>query len=118
MTKYNHTDDNIALWFCVASGFAPTERNEIKLMKNIGKFTIDDFGRILIPRKLRTMLNWDIGSRINMFYADGNTAVLQLEKEDEHMMCAICEEAAGSILVKCATICQDCVNDVVKRETL
>jgi len=88
-------------------------------IEHIGKFTIDDFGRLVIPGKLRTLLNWELGSKIDMYYADGNTAILQLAKEESELtLCAVCEEADGTIMVKGVFICNDCVNNVAKFKTL
>ena len=50
-------------------------------MELIGKFKLDELGRILIPNQLRTLLGWELGDEIEMHYDGGCRAVLQLAKE-------------------------------------
>ena len=49
-------------------------------MKQTKTCTIDEMGRILIPKELRDMLGAEIGDKVDMYYVDGNTAILQLSK--------------------------------------
>jgi len=55
-------------------------------MKPMKTCKIDDLGRILIPCELREMLGIESGDKMDMYYVDGNTAILQLSK------CGNCEE--------------------------
>ena len=55
-------------------------------MKLIGKFKVDDLGRILLPNQLRTQLGWEIGSEIEMYH-DGSRAILQLENGKDEKIC-------------------------------
>ena len=42
--------------------------------------TIDDLGRVNLPRELRSKLNWEIGTILSLYRKD-NTIVLRLENE-------------------------------------
>ena len=61
-------------------------------MKEVGVFTIDEMGRILIPAELRSMLGWEIGDKISMHYTDAGKAVLQSVIDHANRICDICEE--------------------------
>jgi len=56
-------------------------------MEPIGKFKIDELGRILLPSKLRNLLGWKIGSAIEMHYDGDNKAILQLAEEKSSDVC-------------------------------
>jgi len=81
-------------------------------MKTIGVFTIDEMGRIMIPSELRNMLGWEKGSKISMFHADNNTAILQPSKEPAIRTCDICDEGDSVIMIKGHKICADCVGHI------
>jgi len=49
-------------------------------MKQTKTCTIDDMGRLLVPKELRDMMGIEIGDKVDMYYIDGNTAILQLSK--------------------------------------
>ena len=46
--------------------------------------TIDDLGRILIPKEIRNMLNIEARDKIEIRYVEGDTATLQLSKYGPH----------------------------------
>ena len=81
-------------------------------MKEMGTFTIDDMGRIVIPSELRAMLGWEKGSTLTMFYADNNTAILQPSKKESKRICDICEDGESLIMIKGHKICAKCVSHI------
>lgn len=81
-------------------------------MKNIGTFTIDEMGRILIPSEMRNMMGWEKGSKLAMFYADNQTAILQPCKERGIRTCDICDGADSVIMIKGHKICAECVDNI------
>jgi len=83
-------------------------------MKRIATTTIDDLGRLSFPSEIRSMLGWPTGSQIDVFYADGNTAVLQLTKEIVNNMCNICEKRERLITIKGINICKKCAGTIGK----
>jgi len=53
-------------------------------MEKIGTRTLDELGRIVIPKEARAKLGWDEKDTIDMYYANENTLMLQLaEKHKE-----------------------------------
>ena len=83
-------------------------------MKQIGTTTIDDFGRVLLQSEIRSMLGWQVGSQVDVYYADGNTALLQLAKETRHDLCDICDEAERHITIKGINICKGCTENILQ----
>ena len=81
-------------------------------MKNLGNFTIDDLGRIVIPNELRSLLGWQTGSQLSMYYTDVGTAILQPAKVENSRICNICETADGSISVWGFKICGKCAKHI------
>ena len=77
-------------------------------MKRIAVSTIDDLGRLSFPSEIRSMLGWPIESKVDVYYADGNTAILQLSKEVAINTCDICEKAEKQIVIKGVNICKEC----------
>jgi len=55
-------------------------------MQKVKTCTIDEMGRLLVPKELRDMIGVEDGDKIDMYYVDGNTAILQLSK------CSDCED--------------------------
>jgi len=87
-------------------------------MKNIGNFTIDDIGRIVIPGELRHMLGWQPGTQLSMYYAGSDVALLKLAKEKGPKTCDICEEADSSIMIKGYKICNSCAKYITELSSL
>ena len=88
-------------------------------MKELGTFTIDEIGRILIPAQLRNMLGWESGCELAMFYLDDNNAVLRLNtnKATANRLCDICNEGESLIMARGHKICKKCakyITDLAK----
>ena len=47
-------------------------------MENIGTRTIDELGRIVLPSEIRVKFGWGERDKLNMYYVDNNTLMLQL----------------------------------------
>ena len=80
-------------------------------MKHIRTVTVDELGRLLFPLEIRHMLGWDVASKISIFYVDGNTAMLQLEKESKEPRsntCGVCEKRQKQITAMGVNICAAC----------
>jgi len=78
----------------------------------IGTTTIDELGRLLFPAEIRSMLKWQAGDKINVHYADYNTAILQLTTEPTNDACNICGNAKAKISIKGVGICMKCVEQI------
>ena len=52
-------------------------------MKKVATRTLDELGRINIPKEVREKLGRGEKDKLAMFYADDNTLTLQLEKNGE-----------------------------------
>ena len=81
-------------------------------MKKIATTTIDDLGRLRFPSEIRSMLGWPVGTQVDVYYADGNTAVLQLAKARTGTICNICEKAERQITIKGVNICKKCAGTI------
>jgi len=55
-------------------------------MQKVKTCTIDEMGRLLIPKELRDMMGVKAEDKVDMYYVDGNSAILQLSK------CSDCKE--------------------------
>ena len=83
-------------------------------MKNLGNFTIDDLGRIIIPSELRSLLGWQTGSQLSMYYTDVGTAILQPAKVENGRICNICEDMDSSIAIWGFRICSKCAKHITE----
>jgi len=59
------------------------------VMKQLKTCTFDELGRLLIPKELRDMMGVEIGDKIDIYYVDGSTAILQLSKSGD---CSDCKD--------------------------
>ena len=83
-------------------------------MKRIGTFTIDELGRVAISSELRSMLEWQAGDRLSMFYVDSKTAILQIATEPNECVCDLCEFGDSVLGVKGYKMCRACVDKIVE----
>ena len=81
-------------------------------MVRIGTTTIDDMGRLLLKSEIRTMLEWEKGDSVNVYYVDNNTAILQIVNEPPENTCTICKNAEMQISFKGVNICQGCAQQI------
>jgi len=52
-------------------------------MKQISTPAIDELGRILLPKEIRTMLGLEHGDKVAVCLTDDNTIILQSAKDSE-----------------------------------
>ena len=52
-------------------------------MKLVDTRAIDGSGRLILPMELRKQLELKEGDSVAIYYVDKNTAILQVEKENE-----------------------------------
>lgn len=77
-------------------------------MRNTGvRKTIDDLGRIVLPKEIRTSLGFDIRSAVEL-YVDEDKLVITKSK----CSCIICGSNEDLVDFKGKAICQECVNDL------
>ena len=51
-------------------------------LEKLGTHTMDELGRVLIPRKIREQLGWKDSDKLAMYCLDENTLLLKKELED------------------------------------
>lgn len=79
--------------------------------------SIDDLGRIVIPKEIRKSLNIEAGDPMDIFH-DGGT--ICLKKVAERCVCCGTEEAESVKLRenKGVLLCQNCLIDFAKQEEM
>ena len=70
---------------------------------------IDELGRIVVPRELRTTLDVCPGDPIEIF-VDGEQIILKKYQPS----CIFCGEAKGTINYKGKNICESCMKELIK----
>lgn len=50
-------------------------------MEKIGTRTLDELGRVLIPKEVRAKLGWGEKDSLAMYYTDDRTLMIQLEEK-------------------------------------
>lgn len=70
---------------------------------------IDELGRIVVPRELRTTLDVGSGDPIEIF-VDGEQIILKKYQPS----CIFCGEAKGTINYKGKNICKSCMKELIK----
>lgn len=79
-------------------------------MKDTGIIrTVDDMGRIVIPKELRRQLDMEVATDVEIF-TDGESIIL---KRCERL-CAFCGGEAGLVTFKGKLLCADCVAELKK----
>lgn len=68
---------------------------------------IDQLGRVVIPKPIRTQYNLNLGDSIEVF--NENEGIL-LKKY--HMSCSFCGNDENLQKFKDTTICEDCLNEI------
>ncbi len=80
-------------------------------MRNTGvRKTIDDLGRIVLPKEIRTSLGFDIRSTVEL-YVDEDKLIITKSKS----ACIICGSNEDLVDYKGKAICQECVDDLQKK---
>lgn len=87
-------------------------------MQYIKTVEIDDLGRFTLPVEIREMLDWADEARIEIFYVDGGTAMLQLEKEVKSHACGLCRKREKQLTVAGMNICSVCAQYIAKLTAL
>ena len=57
------------------------EDKYMETLENIGVHTVDELGRILLPRKIRETLGWKESDRLAMYKLDEETLLLKKDSE-------------------------------------
>ncbi|MDU2266156.1 MAG: AbrB/MazE/SpoVT family DNA-binding domain-containing protein [Clostridium sp.] len=70
---------------------------------------IDELGRIVVPRELRTTLDVGPGDPIEIF-VDGEQIILKKYQPS----CIFCAEVKGTINYKGKNICKSCMKELIK----
>ncbi|MDD2269561.1 MAG: AbrB/MazE/SpoVT family DNA-binding domain-containing protein [Eubacteriales bacterium] len=65
---------------------------------------VDELGRVVLPKELRTILNIDLKDPIEIF-ADGQFIVLKKYNPG----CSICGSMADSVRFQDKCVCRDCI---------
>lgn len=73
---------------------------------------IDDLGRIVLPKELRTTMNIDRKDPMEI-YVDQDTVILKKYEP----ACIFCGNAESTIEYKNKIICQSCLKDILKKES-
>ncbi len=79
-------------------------------MRNTGvRKTIDDLGRIVLPKEIRKSLGFEIRSSVEL-YVDGESLIITKSRNS----CVICGSNDDLTEYKDKCICQKCINDLKK----
>lgn len=68
---------------------------------------LDNLGRIVIPKELRTVLGIDIGDSLEV-YTEGDQIILHKYAPG----CVFCGEAANTTLLHGKRVCQKCIAEI------
>lgn len=69
---------------------------------------VDELGRIVLPKELRTSLGIDAGDALGIF-VDGENVILNKYEP----CCIFCGEASGVLNFKSKNICEKCSDDFI-----
>ena len=72
---------------------------------------VDQLGRIVIPKAIRTQYHLDLGDSIEVF-SDSEGILLK----KYHMCCSFCGNGDNLVKFKNTAICEDCLNDIKNLE--
>lgn len=72
--------------------------------------TIDDLGRIVIPKEIRKNLGFDIRSSVEL-YVEGDSLIVKKAKDS----CVFCGSEENLTEYKGKIICQNCITDLNKK---
>ena len=76
--------------------------------------TIDDLGRINIPKELRRKLEWSVGEEIAITSSDDTITLESVNTKYRDMpVCAICFALESAKRVKGRDICASCLESMV-----
>ena len=79
-------------------------------MKNTGIIRrIDELGRIVIPKKIRTKLNINIGDSMGN-YIDGHSIILEKEENS----CMFCSKTKNLKSFNDKLLCDNCISKISK----
>ena len=79
-------------------------------MKNTGIIRrIDELGRIVIPKEIRTKLEINIGDAMGI-YVNGHSIVLEKEQDT----CAFCNNTKNLTVFNNKLICENCISKISK----
>ena len=82
-------------------------------LNHIGIFTIDELGRVVIPKMFREKHGWKTGDRVEFSELD-NALLIKPHKQEQK--CIICRSPELRVLVKNAYICEECQGDGLARK--
>ena len=80
------------------------------MQQHVRTYKIDELGRILLPKKIRELLDWSIGDSLVLSYVNRNTAILQSIKEGT--ICTFCGEAEMYVNIIGKNICLECIGRI------
>ena len=78
-------------------------------MTYMGIATMDELGRVLLPRILRQKHGWQPGSRLQVHMGQDQTAMLKLYEVSQEDLCNICDSDEPVSLVRGFKICAACL---------
>ena len=84
-------------------------------MERIGTRTIDELGRIILPKELRAKLGWDEKDTLAMYYVDDNTLMLQLAQKYPGQRCVFCKADKAVRAIQGKGVCGGCM-EKIKRD--
>lgn len=77
-------------------------------MRNTGvRKTIDDLGRIVLPKEIRKSLDFEIRSTVEL-YVDGDSLIITKSKTS----CVFCGSNEELVEYKGKSVCSNCINEL------
>lgn len=71
---------------------------------------VDNLGRVVLPKELRTTLNIEIGSPLEIFSEESGSIVLRKYRQ----ACVICGGTEDTFTFKGNIICMNCKEEIIK----
>jgi len=81
-------------------------------MEHKESMTLDDLGRVSIPRLLMKRLNWESGDKL-WFEQNHDKIILSLRQKHEGPRCAFCKKPEQKIRLHGFAICESCVDAIM-----
>jgi len=78
--------------------------------------TIDDLGRIILPKELRQKQKWVTGDKLSFNLTEDGTVIMKLTEKCPEPKCVICAKAERKVRLSSSDICGDCLEKLKKTQ--
>ena len=81
-------------------------------MEHCMEKTIDELGRVVLPKALRQRLGWGAGDLL-AFNCTKNSIIISVSKRHEGPRCIFCNRLEQKICVNGSDICNTCLQEII-----